>query len=303
MVAPALPATSTPTRRDASPGPAIRQILFPSDLSEESDRAFQHARLLAESFGARVTLYHVVASPWQEEPKDATDVELVAVRRREEAARDHLAGRLEGQKLEGEVVVDHRPSVSRAVVARLVATCPDLTVMSTHGRGGLAHLFLGGVTEMVVQHGRCPVLAVREPDHGVALPYRRVLVPTDLSAASRRAFPMAALLARTFGAEVVAVHVAREPRNSRLTGVSEALAAVPGESDLVQFLGADFDGVKVSPQVFLGSAWDRIIFTARVEKADVIVMSTHGHDSLADRVVGSHAERVVRHAPCPVLIV
>ena len=41
---------------------------------------------------------------------------------------------------------------------------------------------------------------------------------------------------------------------------------------------------------------------AREERADVIVMATRGHDSLADRVVGSNTERVVRHASCPVLV-
>jgi len=41
---------------------------------------------------------------------------------------------------------------------------------------------------------------------------------------------------------------------------------------------------------------------ARVEKADLIVMSTRGHDSFADRILGSNTERVVRHAPCPVLV-
>jgi nucleotide-binding universal stress UspA family protein len=55
--------------------------------------------------------------------------------------------------------------------------------------------------------------------------------------------------------------------------------------------------------VELGSAWDRIVETARSERADLIVMSTHGHDSLADRLLGSHTERVVGHAPCPVLVV
>ena len=299
----AIPETSAPAARETRPAPSIRQILFPSDLSDESHRAFQHARLLADAFGARVTLYHVVAPPWHQEPKDPSDPQRVALQRAEEAARDHLEGLLATSKLPGEVVVEHRPSAYRALVARIAASSPDLTVMATHGREGLAHLFLGGVTEMVVQYGRCPVLAVREPEHGVALPYRRILVPTDLSLASRRAFPLAALLARTFGAEVVAVHVAPEPRKSLLASVTEAVATVPTEGDLAGFLGKGFDGVRVIPQVFLGSAWDRIVFTARVEKADVIVMSTHGHDSLTDRVIGSHTERVVRHAPCPVLIV
>jgi nucleotide-binding universal stress UspA family protein len=300
----AIPESSTPAAPEPRPAPPIRQILFPSDLSDASQRAFHHARLLGEAFGARVTLYHVVSPPWHEEPKDPADPQRVALQRAEQAARERLDALLAGSKLAaGEVVVEHRPSANRALVARIAATSPDLTVMATHGREGLAHLFLGAVTETVVQYGRCPVLAVREPDHGAALPYRRVLVPTDLSPASRRAFPMAALLARTFGAEIVAVHVAPEPHQSLLSGVSEAVAAVPTEADVAGFLGKDFEGLRVIPQVFLGKAWDRIAFTARVEKADVIVMSTHGHDSLTDRVIGSHTERVVRHAPCPVLIV
>ena len=41
---------------------------------------------------------------------------------------------------------------------------------------------------------------------------------------------------------------------------------------------------------------------ARAEQADLIVMSTRGYDSLADRVLGSNTERVVRRAPCPTLV-
>jgi universal stress protein A len=59
----------------------------------------------------------------------------------------------------------------------------------------------------------------------------------------------------------------------------------------------------VTPRVLLGAAWNAIVETARAERVDLIVMSTHGHDSLSDRLIGSHAERVVRHAPCPVLII
>jgi nucleotide-binding universal stress UspA family protein len=58
----------------------------------------------------------------------------------------------------------------------------------------------------------------------------------------------------------------------------------------------------VTAQVHTGSVWDRIVQVARAERADLIVMSTRGHDTLADRVVGSNTERVVRHAPCPVLV-
>jgi nucleotide-binding universal stress UspA family protein len=77
---------------------------------------------------------------------------------------------------------------------------------------------------------------------------------------------------------------------------------VPSEEALLRFLEPDFTGLRVLPRVLIGAAWEGIIETARAERADVIVMSTHGHDSLSDRVLGSHAERVVRSAPCPVIV-
>ena len=128
-------------------------------------------------------------------------------------------------------------------------------------------------------------------------------MPTDLSMASRLAFPMAALFARTFGAEVVGVHVAPPTSLATLSGIPPVdLPVVPTEASLWSFLQADFEGVDLVAQVHEGNVWDRICHTARVEKADLVVMSTLGHDSLADRIIGSNTERVVRHAPCPVLV-
>jgi nucleotide-binding universal stress UspA family protein len=159
------------------------------------------------------------------------------------------------------------------------------------------------VAEKVVQHAFRPVLCVREPDHGSALPYRRILVPTDLSLASRQAFPMGAHLARTFGAEVLAVHVVPSPSLATLSGVPPVGPPVlPSETAVWKFFQAEFAGMDVTAQVHTGTVWERIVHVARVEKADLIVMSTRGHDSLADRVVGSNTERVVRHAACPVLV-
>ena len=202
-------ALAAPTQRPVlQPEVAIAEILFPSDLSPESDRAFHHARFLAERYGARLTLYHAVQVPHLE-ADGPWDLTPQIAQRAETAAREHLERRLEGLRTRSNIVVESVESVHRAVVRYIHAMPPDLTVMATHGRSGLAHLFLGGVTEKVVQHGKHPVLCVREPDHGVALPYRRILVPTDLSPASRRAFPIAARLARTFEAEVIAVHVGR----------------------------------------------------------------------------------------------
>jgi nucleotide-binding universal stress UspA family protein len=275
----------------------IRQVLFPSDLSHVSDRAFDHARFLSEHFRAQLTLYHVAQTSGY--PTD--DVFDAVVRRSVKSAREHLERQAPAEG--SAVVVESAADASRALVHYMREQRPDLTVMATHGRHSLSHFFLGSVAETVAERAGQPVLFVREPEHGVALPYRRILVPTDLSEDSRRAFPLAALFARSFGAEVLAVHVASVTAPPSLSGVSYEIEALPSERSVKQFLEPDFYGVRVTPRVLLGSTWHCIADTARTERVDVIVMSTHGYDSVADGVVGSHAQRVARQSPCPVLIV
>lgn len=278
----------------------IREILFPSDLSAASDRAFDHARSLAEHFRARLTLYHAVDPTHLAEARQPGDPEVA--RRCAEAARAHLERHAATLTTCYDILVEKDTQAAHALLKRIRTTRPDLLVMATHGREGLAHFLLGSVTERILEAGGSPVLCVRQPDHGVALPYRRILVPTDLCESSRRAFPLAALLARGFRAEVLGVHVAQVKPGS-LIGIPGLIEeSIPSESSVVQFLLPEFVGVSVRARVEIGSPWDRIVEVAQVERADVIVLSTHGPDTLADRVLGSHAERIIRQAPCPVLV-
>jgi nucleotide-binding universal stress UspA family protein len=274
----------------------LREIFFPSDLSPASALAFQYARLLARRFRARLTLFHAIpAGPGPSVPEP--------VRRAERAARERLEGWAEDLGARSCVVVEPTESVHRAVVGYVRGTTPDIVVMATHGRDGLSQLLLGSVTETVIRRGWCPVLGVREPQHGVALPFRRILVPTDLSPASRRSFALGGTLARAFDAEVLGLHVARVEAGS-IAGVTAAVeAALPTETALQDFLQPEFRGVPVFARTELGSPWEQILRLARLEKADLIMLTTHGHDSLGDRLLGSHAERILREAPCPVLVV
>jgi nucleotide-binding universal stress UspA family protein len=283
--------------------PSIREILFPTDLSPEADLAFDHVRFLSERFQASVTLYHVVEVPDQRFAHWAFAHGHAIWLHAEAEARECLARRAQCLKVDNRVVVERKASAPQAVLDMISAAQPDLTVMATHGRQGLEHMLVGSVTERVIRHAARSVLCIRENERGRVAPYRRIVVPTDLSLASRSAFPMAALMARTFGAKVVAVHVAPYATLATLSGVPPVdLPVVPSEATLWKYMQEDFQDVDVTAQVHNGSAWDRILHVARVEKADLIVMATRGHDSLADRILGSNTDRVVRHAPCPVLV-
>jgi nucleotide-binding universal stress UspA family protein len=279
----------------ADPAISIREVLFPCDMSPESERAFEHARFLAESFGARLTLYHAVEVPDPSYAHWAFNRGREIWTHVEHTARELIQRKADTLSIRHEVQVERTSSVPEALLTYIRSHQPDLTVMATHGREGLRHFLLGSVTESVFRHSFRPVLCVREVAHGGTLPYRRVLVPTDLSLASRLAFPMAAQIARRFSSEVLAVHV--------VGAGSGAATEVPSEAWLWKFYQAEFPDVPVTAQVHGGPVWQRIVETAAVEKADLIVMATRGHDSLADRMIGSNTERVVRHAPCPVLVV
>jgi nucleotide-binding universal stress UspA family protein len=278
------------------------------DLTPESDLAFGHARFLAERFHARLTLFHALeVAPDRYE--DAADVRDDRRGRWGARARQELCTRARGLTVPFEIVVDEghvggHVLADLAVLGMIERLRPDLTVMAVRSRKGFATWFVGSVTHQVVQHARRPVLCVRRSPRDGAPPYRKLLVPTDLSPASRRAFPMAALLARSLGAEVAALHVVPPPPLAVLTGMpGPGGAPAPGEADVRRFLCPELEAVPVDASVYVtGAPWYRIVQAAEEQRTDLIVMSTQGHDSVHDGIVGSNTDRVLRHAPCSVLV-
>ena len=139
---------------------------------------------------------------------------------------------------------------------------------------------------------------------------KRILVPLDFSANSRRALDYAHALARTFEASLHLVHVCEVP--SLVTGTMDAYAIA--YSDWSQRLGevaeaqliresAAVTDVKVTTEVLFGTPAPAICEAATINQSDLIVMGTHGHGAVMHMVMGNVAERVVRAAPCPVLTV
>ncbi len=278
----------------------LRRVLFPTDLRSESDAAFSHAVLVAEHFHAELRLFHSIDVRQVGRTVGGGAPMAEAMRVAEESAIRFLEARAAQTSARTRVTVEYGLSPHQAVVAAIAAAGADLTVMSTHGRTGFAHALLGSVAETAIEEGGRPTLCVRAR-HAAPAAYRRILVPTDLRA--RGAFPFAAFLARGFGAQVVAVHVVPFTRAS-FSGLPQALdSAVPTEEDVLRFLAPDFDGTSVRTRVELGPGWGSIPRIAREERCDLIAMPAGHRDHLTGAVLGSHAERTVAMAPCPVLVV
>jgi len=145
-------------------------------------------------------------------------------------------------------------------------------------------------------------------------PIRQILVPSDFSEPSRAALDYAAALARPLAASVDVLHVWEVPAFVPPTAFFELSG---GDASLVEIMRrnaesqlADFvaDATKRGVQVRaafaeLGPPSPTIAEFARHRGYDLIVIGTHGRTGLAHALIGSVAERVVRHAPCPVLAV
>ncbi len=139
---------------------------------------------------------------------------------------------------------------------------------------------------------------------------KRILVPLDFSPASRNALRFAREWAMRFGSEICLLHVVEAtypiaefgavPYSPPLSASADAHAqALTG----LQNLAAHELGETTEVPVFIrdGVPYDQIVSAAREMGADLIILSTHGRTGLSHALMGSTAERVVRHATCPVL--
>jgi nucleotide-binding universal stress UspA family protein len=143
-------------------------------------------------------------------------------------------------------------------------------------------------------------------------PAKKIVCPTDFSEAAREGIAQGKQLALHFGAEVVLVHVLpvlpslpeEDPYFVLKVPEYERLLHAEASRKLRQ-LAEEFssEGVPAHGVVGHGPAAGEIVRIAEEEHADMIVLSTHGDTGWRHFAFGSVAEKVVRHAHCPVLTV
>ena len=145
----------------------------------------------------------------------------------------------------------------------------------------------------------------------IDMTFHKIFCPIDFSPGSREAFAKAVELARESNALLVLAHVSETAGWQAITGFPLApevvhKVAATEEAELAKWKSRALElGVKeVAIRVLAGTPWDQILTAVGSDRAiDLIVMGTHGRTGLQHVLLGSVAERVVRQAPCPVLVV
>ncbi len=140
---------------------------------------------------------------------------------------------------------------------------------------------------------------------------RRILVPFDFSEYSEKAFTWALAMAERWRARLLLLHVVPQPSYPPMLmgtyfNVAEFEASLKTEAEAraKEFVGkTSHKTVPIDAKIIIGEPFSDICRIAEEEKADLLIMGSHGRTGLSHVLLGSVAERVVRYAPCPVLVV
>ncbi|HEY5375561.1 MAG TPA: universal stress protein [Polyangiaceae bacterium] len=295
----------------------IRHVLVCLDRSRLAETCLPHARFIANAFGARMTLLHVLASPEGDQPPsrpDALDWELT---RRE--AEQYLAGIQNelgqaGFSRERVAIEVAQGRPAERIIAAAHALRADLTILSSHGEGGMGAWNLGSTTQQVLALVPGSVLVMpidfaTSPEGSV----KRILVAVDGSLRTQSVLPEVAQLARFHDAEVLLLHVVPEPKPT-------AILADENDLELARSLASR---LRISAERYLSRLRERIfaqianvevlvilspderralLEVAAQRHADLLVLAAHGATCDAERPFGSVTAYALQHGKLPLLV-
>jgi nucleotide-binding universal stress UspA family protein len=299
----------------------FRSVLVPLDGSPLAEQAIPLALAIARAARStvRLVLVHRSLPPpfYEESAKLYVSIEL-AMRK---AGRDYLrglAGRLRERSGLRISAVELDGSAAQALVQYVKDIGADLVAMTSHGRSGVRGAWLGSVADQVVRSLDVPVLVTRAREgagrRSAPPKVRDILVPLDGSALGEAALAFAAALARLLEAGLVLVQVVPPLTAGSLLPVTFA-AGYDTEAIAIQRKAAQdyLDGLAVELRrqgarvrttiVVGGNVGDALLGLARPERIGLVAMASHGRSGVRRLLLGSVADKLIRAAEPPVLLV
>ncbi len=284
------------------------KIIWTTDFSENAGASLPYAEEIASRFDADLVLVHVLLDIplFYASFIGDSSAYLSAMEKAREEAYSELEGIARGLRNRGVAarVVLLEGSPYTEITRFAEAEGADLIVTATRGLSGLERVLVGSTAEKVVRNAPCPVLTVNEQPE-LPLKIKNILLLTDLSELSKKAFPSAVHLAGTLGAKLTLLHI-MEPGVPLSKEDEKALAdALIGVMDglLKDTTGEEFrKGIEKVVLKASGAA-EGVSRFCEENPVDLIVMATHGRTGLRKTLLGSVAEKILRSVEIPVLTV
>jgi len=293
---------------------AIKHILVPSDFSQTAKSALTCALSIAKTSGAKITLLHIVTvyndDPYRDDqPFPSLEEYYEQMEQKADGLFEKEISTLGADKVSIERVVRRGFSSYEEILTYAAENDVDLIAIGTHGRKPVARFFLGSVAENIVHRAHCPVLTVRIEDDEAALPdFKRILVAIDFYEQSEQALQLA-LSILPQGGILDLLHVVEDvipPTYFAAEGetIFDIMPQVKIKTkDSLQKVADKLVPENVQRNLIIreGKVAATIIDVAKERKSDIIVMGTHSMNALAQILIGSQANKVIRKAHCPVL--
>lgn len=295
----------------------FKHLLIPLDGSRLAEAALPAAVYFADTFGAKVTLLHVMERGAPQEvhgERHLTDPDEAQRYLDEVAVRAFPAE----VQVERHVHLNEVRNVARSISQHVAELGPDLVVMCIHGRGGIRGFMFGRIAQQVVGHSTTPILlvppAATDPDAPFAC--RNLLVPLDGNPEHEGGLTFGVDLAKASGAKLRLIMVVHELRT--LSGKEAATATMlPATThallDIAEKHAAGYlhrqatalqtTGIDAAIVVRRGNPVAVVIETAEQTQTDLIVLSTHGRSGLDAFWAGSAAPSMTIRSPVSLLLV
>jgi nucleotide-binding universal stress UspA family protein len=297
----------------------FRRILVPLDGSELAEQVLPYVKMLAKPERVPVTLLRVVEPLSYRVTAASQGIPYEQVNARMQAhSREYLEKVGDSLKEQGmPVLVKVLEGPAAGCIIQEGSQEPGaLIAVSTHGRSGVARWTFGSVTDKVLQATTNPLLIIRSrhgstPQDAVAI--KSIIVPLDGSELAEQVLPHVAHLSRTLDLNVILLRV--NPSSEDYRRYMDYL--IPEHDDLLEHLDAQAleyleeqgrqlrrQGVsKVEERLLHGLPAIAIADFAKEVPDNLMAMTTHGRSGLGRWILGSVADRVIRHSGSPVLVI
>lgn len=289
----------------------INKILWTTDGSKEAKAGLNYARLFASAFNSEIIGLHVIrvidkkAGALLGEKLDLTGwVEDAASKWFD--IFDKIQEELKGEKLGFRYkVVAGSPHEKIIEVANEEKA--DLILMGKRGLGLKDRALVGSNTIKVLKGSQIPVLAVRARTGKSLSRIRKILVPFDVSEKFDSALKYAVSLGKAFDAIVSVIYVLElisYPYEFPVSILEDMRGVYDNElkKKIAEISSKGGDKIKIKHKVIESiNPYLGIIEFAQNERADLIIMNTHGRKGIKRFVLGSVAEKVIQESPCSVL--
>lgn len=282
----------------------MKNILLATDLSGETDRAFERAIQLASTLAAKLHILHVFSPA----PFDSDQLSGTLEHRAKVRLENYLSSNQNLAKLQPSVSVVENREPFIEIINNAEKVQADLIVMGMHGKSRLRDLFVGTTIEKVIRKGTRPVLMVKDKPLGE---YKHLLVGTDFSVSSGRALKTALQLVPNGSLDLVHLYAIPDTyigdKISQYAGDVIVKTATTKLESFIQDHRKDLEQFAEQPKIFQyrvvqGETFIGLSRESKAVKADIIAIGVHSQASILPYRIGGIAREILVNPPCDVLV-